>query len=295
MFSNSPEGPDDARRVAVVSDERCPLSVVRARQLSEQLGLALMEPSDRTFPLHLIVRGDGLHLQSSNPRRLGRVRIDFTRGGLAYRRRSGGGGQLIARAIDLRGDPPTIVDATAGFGTDAFLLASLGCAVVAIERCPVIAALLDDALTRGLAEGRPSLRRVLQRIRLIRGDARTLLTRDAIPSSARDEEPLHLPRAESAPLPPLRTLELAPGVVYLDPMYAPRRKQKALSRKEMRICRLVVGDDTDATETLAAARAVAQRRVVVKRHRGVPPLAPAPDIQYHGPSLRYDVYFPETP
>lgn len=42
-----------------------------------------------------------------------------------------------------------MVDATAGLGRDAFVLAALGCRVRMVERHPVVAALLDDGLQRG--------------------------------------------------------------------------------------------------------------------------------------------------
>ena len=41
-----------------------------------------------------------------------------------------------------------MVDATAGLGRDAFVLASLGCTVTMLERHPVVAALLADGLAR---------------------------------------------------------------------------------------------------------------------------------------------------
>ncbi|BBI63969.1 hypothetical protein HSBAA_52750 [Vreelandella sulfidaeris] len=43
---------------------------------------------------------------------------------------------------------PSIVDATAGLGRDAFVLASLGAQVLLIERVAAIAALLEDGLKR---------------------------------------------------------------------------------------------------------------------------------------------------
>jgi 16S rRNA (guanine1516-N2)-methyltransferase len=72
-------------------------------------------------------------------------------------------------------------------------------------------------------------------------------------------------------------------------MYAPKKKS-ALARKEMRILRRLVGDDPDAPALFSAARRVATRRVVVKRHRHALPLHPKPDLQFKGRTTRYDVY-----
>ncbi len=47
--------------------------------------------------------------------------------------------------MGIKGDYlPDVVDATAGLGRDAFVLASVGCRVRMLERNPVVAALLDD-------------------------------------------------------------------------------------------------------------------------------------------------------
>ncbi|MCP5682644.1 class I SAM-dependent methyltransferase, partial [Klebsiella pneumoniae] len=58
-----------------------------------------------------------------------------------------------AKAVGIKGSYlPDVVDATAGLGRDAFVLASVGCRVRMLERNPVVAALLDDGLTRGYAD-----------------------------------------------------------------------------------------------------------------------------------------------
>ena len=84
----------------------------------------------------------------------GPIRVDFVVGGGAHRRKYGGGnGQMIAKAIGRQpGVRPTVLDATAGLGRDAFVLASVGCHVRMLERNPVVAALLDDGLARGYAD-----------------------------------------------------------------------------------------------------------------------------------------------
>ena len=78
------------------------------------------------------------------------IYVDFVEGELAHRRKFGGGkGQMIAKAVGLnKGFVPTILDATAGLGADAFVLASLGCEVKMIERSPLARLLLADGLER---------------------------------------------------------------------------------------------------------------------------------------------------
>ncbi len=104
-----------------------------------------------------------------------------------------------------------MVDATAGLGRDAFVLAALGCQVQMLERNPVVAALLDDGLRRGYldAEIGPWLR---ERLTLLHASSLTALV----------------------------AIEPRPEVVYLDPMY-PHRQKSALVKKEMRVFQSLVG------------------------------------------------------
>ena len=78
------------------------------------------------------------------------VSIDFLSGKTAYRRKYGhAGGEAIGKAVGIKkGNRPNVVDATAGLGADAFVLATMGCRVHMIERSEVIAQLLEDGLRR---------------------------------------------------------------------------------------------------------------------------------------------------
>lgn len=190
------------------------------------------------------------------------LRIDFIGGALGFRRLSGEGrGQPLARAVGLKqGRTPTVVDATAGLGRDAFLLALLGADVTMIERVPAVATALREALDHARA-AEPDLAPILARMHLIAGDARQLLP------------------------------TLSPDVVLVDPMH-PERTKSALVKAEMRELRGVVGDDPDAAELMAAALAAAQERVVLKWPRKAASLSglPPPSHQIVGRSTRYDVF-----
>ena len=69
---------------------------------------------------------------------------------MAHRRQFGGGkGQMIAKAVGIKGGiKPQILDATAGLGKDAFVLATLGCEMTLLERSPIIHQLLQDGIER---------------------------------------------------------------------------------------------------------------------------------------------------
>lgn len=77
----------------------------------------------------------------------------------------------------------------------------------------------------------------------------------------------------------LKNLACAPDVVYLDPMY-PNRNTTAMVKKEMRICRKLVGDDQDIDQLMIVAMDTARKRVVVKRHTHTPPTVIKPIVVF---------------
>src|SRR5690606_16884554 len=136
-----------------------------ARQWAARLSLPLA--GDTAYALQL---GEaGLQLAELGPGAPGPVRVDFVEGAAAHRRLYGGGsGQMIAKAVGVQaGIRPRILDATAGLGRDAFVLASLGCDMTLIERQPLVAALLEDGLQRALRD--LEVAPIVARMRLLNG------------------------------------------------------------------------------------------------------------------------------
>ena len=187
------------------------------------------------------------------------LNINFLNDKLAYRAEHSGRRQHLARACGIEpGVTPSIIDATAGMGRDAYILATLGCDVIMLERNKVVAAALKEALNE--ANKDPDFSKL--KLKLIEQDAQEYL----------------------------QHIKDKPDVIYLDPMH-PERKKSALVKKEMRIIREIVGDDSDASTLLALALKAASKRVVVKRQKASPPLNnQKPDLVYQGKSTRYDVY-----
>ena len=187
---------------------------------------------------------------------------DFTGGAVGHRSRSGGGRrQALPRAAGFsKGRTPRVVDATAGLGRDAFLLASLGAKVTLVERSPEIYALLRDAMTRAIEAGGGAAEAVA-RMTLVLGDSKALLP------------------------------DLAAEVVLVDPMHPPRRGS-ALVKQEMRLLRALVGADEDALDLMRAALRAASKRVVLKWPLHAEPMAdlPPPSHQIRGKTTRYDVF-----
>lgn len=236
-----------------------------ARNLSKKLSIPLLEKESLEFAYLLIYSQEGLTLQQTGKNQPRPIMVDFAAGSMQYRLRHGGGRkQALARAIGLKkGWQPSVIDATAGLGRDAFILGHLGCHVHMIERSPILAALLEDGLARA---------------------ADTELIAETIRNR------LYLSHADSIDILHKLTQEALPDVIYLDPMY-PERTKSSKVKKEMRILRELAGDDKDAAELLKIALKRARNRVVVKRPRLAPPLDDMlPSHKIAGKTCRFDVY-----
>lgn len=256
-------------RVAVCAD---PPSDVRLQQradaLAKQLGGTTTRLAGPDSELLLAVTNDRLELRvlKGEDDLLGghAVDADLT----AIDTTSPAGRKLdmpLLKAVGIKkgtAHRPTVIDCTAGLGEDAWLLASHGCTVLANERHPVIAALLDDAIQRASIH-KPE---IAQRLTLNRANTIDWLTSANAPTA---------------------------DAIVLDPMFPLGRKAK--ERKPMRVLRMLAGDDDDAPQLLAAALATHTHRVCVKRPLKAPPVynekRPAPDVVYKGKAVRFDVYF----
>lgn len=201
-----------------------------------------------------LTRSSGyLALQAPSEEGSYQVSIQVTEGPMARRVRTARRTDPLPRAVGMhRRRIEHVVDATAGLGRDSLVLAHLGCTVTAIERVPALCVMLQVAVEESEAD-----------IEVIRAEAIPWL-RDRSGSPA------------------------APDVVYLDPMFS--EAGKAQVKKEMQACRILAGTPHDAAELLAAARAAARDRVVVKRHPHHKPLADDVSFEVGGDRVRFDVY-----
>ena len=191
------------------------------------------------------------------------VVIDFLSGKTAYRRKYGHvGGEAISKAVGIKkGHRPNIVDATAGLGRDAFVLATLGCRVHMIERSKVIAELLEDGLRRACQNEKIG-EMIKNRLSLTCGESQ--------------KELLQTP--------------FEPEVIYLDPMF-PQKEKSALVKKDMRMLQEVVGPDEDADALLRLALTIATNRIVVKRPAYANFLAEIkPTTSIKTKNHRFDIY-----
>ena len=158
------------------------------------------------------------------------------------------------------GKTPDVVDATAGLGRDAFLLASLGANVTLIERSAIMHKLLREGMERAAGES-AEIAEIIARMTLLHGDAKDLLPK------------------------------LSPEVILVDPMHPPRGKS-ALVKKQMRQIREIVGIDGDSVDLMNVALDCASNRVVLKWPARAELMTGirAPSHQIMGKSTRYDVF-----
>lgn len=238
------------------------------RQLADELQLPFIpdydDPRIHEYNHVLILTNDYLAIQATAAKKFTPFYIDFTSGKMRYRSDHAGlKRELLARALNVKPkDHPCIIDATAGLGRDSFILATLGFTVTALERSPVIFALLRDALRRAAHD--PATTEIASRLKLIHADAENWLTQYS------------------------KTIK--PDIIYLDPMF-PERDKTASVKKEMVILQNLLANDTDSESLLQTAIACSTRRVVVKRSRLAPALSGlAPSYTLAGKSSRFDIY-----
>lgn len=160
-----------------------------------------------------------------------------------------------------------VIDATAGLGLDAFILACAGWHVTLIEQSTLIHALLEDGIKRGLLFSD-------------QGSNTAQLTRAALSR-------MYLCPAGSS-LDILPTLPEA-HAIYLDPMF-PDREKSARVKKNRYLLQQLHGEEASGNNLLPLALTLT-RKVVVKRPLRAMPLDNIkPSAAIKGKTSRFDIY-----
>jgi 16S rRNA (guanine1516-N2)-methyltransferase len=236
--------------------------------LQQALNLPLVSAEEAATGFHYQLRleAGGLTLHASADNGPAGLRVDFSSSRLDQRAQDRLRKQNLVRAVGIKtginaGNKPAVLDATAGLGTDAFLLASAGCQVQMLERSAVVHALLLDALNRGMSLQEDSLSLTLSRMSLLQADFM--------------DAPIQAGVFD---------------VIYLDPMF-PQTGKSARAKKPMFLLQGLLGHGEDGAALLERAMLLAARRVVVKRGKLSASLGQRPaDICFRGNSNRFDVY-----
>jgi 16S rRNA (guanine1516-N2)-methyltransferase len=224
----------------------------KARQIAEQLNFAL----DKDACPCLFVTAEKLGLKMPN---FSLLFADFSASAWNKRKAEGKKQGLVRACKPTKG--LKIIDATAGWGRDAAVLASFGADVLMLERHPVMAALLADALS-------------------LRDDS--------------DKQQMHLRLEPTDAYIYLKNLskEEYPDLIYIDPMH-PERDKSALVKKDMQALQQMIGADKDALELITLASTRVKQRVIVKWPQKVKSLLPA-NASIEGKTVRFDIYLPKV-
>lgn len=225
---------------------------LQAAQLAEKLSLDLAEAETEDDKLLLSDTHLSLCMQQFKP-----LHVDF-QWQTWKKRLQEGKKQALIRALKLKSGMK-ILDCTAGWGRDAAVMAVFGAEVIMLERDPIMAALLEDGLSR-----RDEVSSERLKLELIHQDAIVYLNQLAIGSAA--------------------------DVIYIDPMH-PERQKRALVKKDMQALQRLIRPTEDLLPLLDIARQKAKCRVVVKWPQKEAPLLPA-DESIEGKTIRYDIYLP---
>ena len=255
------------KRVQIGIDESQGDGVESASELSSRLGFPLVPKNvcAAEFSRYVLYYADSVlsirETAKGSPKALF---VDFCDPTLHYRQKKSQQPEAILKALGPRKKGQlTVLDTTAGWGLDSFIMASSGCNVQMLERSVVLYALLADGMRRASESMDRAVVETVARMSLRQVEARDFL---------------------------LETT-MRPDVVYLDPMF-PERKKSALVKKNMRLLQELLGHDEEECDLLEPALQCAKSRVIVKRPRLAPTLLgpKQPDYQLEGKSNRFDVY-----
>jgi len=159
----------------------------------------------------------------------------------------------------------TILDLTAGWGMDSFILACHGQSVTAIEQNQLLHMISLYSLKCARAEKRSMA--AANRISMIHSDSLDFLQN----------------RENSAQF----------DCIYLDPMF-PEHKSSAKSTKGLQILQILT-QNQDIKTCFEMALQKAKKRVVVKRPAKASPLSDLlPDLVFREKTIRFDIYLTTT-
>lgn len=185
--------------------------------------------------------------------------IDFDNNHIDYQRKNISKKNILAKAIGYKSAPYRVLDLTAGLGIDAVHLSMLGCQVTSLERNKDLFHLLETAQLK-------SMRPEIKQIQFVFADAKDFIKRGLAKNF---------------------------DVIYYDPMF-PEKKKSALPRKEMKLFRELVGNDSDIVEVINLALKENIKRLVVKRPKKAELLLSLDKkinvLEFDGTTISYQVF-----
>ncbi|MCY4321751.1 MAG: class I SAM-dependent methyltransferase [Bdellovibrionaceae bacterium] len=163
--------------------------------------------------------------------------------------------QNLVQAIGFKNQALSVLDITAGWAKEAFLMFKLGCQVTAIESNPFVFYLVQENLEyNNINQLKMKLDNGLNYLKSLKN-------------------PLYYP-----------------DIIFMDPMFG---SKKSLSKKPLTILKQIVGETTNKQQIFDLALLKAKKRVVVKRHKLDKPLNKNILCSFKGRSVCYDVFNPK--
>lgn len=165
--------------------------------------------------------------------------------------------------------PEHIIDATAGLGTDSFILsyAFKNTEISLIEENKIISLLLKNGIKNGLENSSyPDTQKTCEQMQLYNGNAINIIP------------------------------ELKPAdIIYLDPMFAENSFKGAVKKPMQLMHNICPAPSLDnINNLLETSLKHAKNRVIVKRAKAAPIISPnnniKPNYQISGKAIRYDIY-----
>ena len=168
--------------------------------------------------------------------------------------------EMLVKAASSEKEGRKAIDATAGMGEDAFLLAAQGYEVTLYEQNPVVAALLKDAIRR--AKKNQILKDIAGRMKVVEADSVECMSKLLDPVD----------------------------VIYLDPMF-PARQKSSLINKKLQLIQKLEPPCSEEKDLFDAAIKAGPSRIIVKRPlKSVCLDGREPSYILKGKAIRYDCY-----
>ncbi|MFT5260150.1 MAG: 16S rRNA (guanine1516-N2)-methyltransferase [Saprospiraceae bacterium] len=231
------------------------------KALAQHFGVPIISEVAAFGEPHILMKLGVLQLVMNTGKKTLSTRVDFSKP-----RFTAGKVDPLIRAMG--GANRRVLDMTAGWGRDAHHLASNGYWVSALEQHPAIALMLEQSRR----ESRDDI--TSERLRFYHHDSR----HQVLPFINKLE-------SQFVPL----------DVVYIDPMFPPKRKRSAAVKKEVVLLQAVVEAYCANSDTtlLDQALQLGVNRVVIKRPtRAAPVAGRAPNGSVDGKLVRFDIYSP---
>lgn len=166
----------------------------------------------------------------------------------------------LARALGIKSEALKILDLTAGWLKDTWMMLVLGCKVTSCEKNPIVYELVQSALDQAKNFG--DYKEIFSRLTFLQEDSEKFIDKNNLSDW---------------------------DVIFLDPMF-PEKNKTALSGKEMQILQDLISTEDHGEALLAKVLQNKAKRTIIKRPRHSHDLVHGVTFRTEGKASRFDVY-----